>query len=217
MSNPSLSWVPRLGGRFLVFDGPDGSGKSTQLRRFSALMDEHGVPLTVVREPGGTAVGERIREILLDPIHDEMTLRCEMMLYMASRSQLVEERIRPALAKGHLVVADRFVSSTFAYQGSAGGVPREEIMAVARAACGETWPDLVVIFDVDEATAATRLSPTLDRMEQKGREYHRKVRAGYLAQARQDPRRHVVIDAQGTEDAVAESVMSAIRRQLEIR
>lgn len=217
LSNDAHSWLPRLGGKFLVFDGPDGSGKSTQLRRFGALIRESGLMLTEVREPGGTAVGERIREILLDPIHDEMTVRAEMMLYMACRSQLVEETIRPALERGHLVVADRFVSSTFAYQGAAGGLPAHEILAVAKAACGDTWPDLVVIFDVDEATAATRLSPTLDRVEQKGREYHRKVREGFLLQAQHNPKHHAVINAKGTEDEVAQMVLTEIRRQLEIR
>lgn len=211
------AWLAGLAGRFLVFDGPDGSGKSTQLTRFGAAVHAAGVPLTEVREPGGTAVGERIREILLDPIHDEMTLRAEMMLYMASRSQLVEETIRPALAKGHLVVADRFVSSTFAYQGSAGGLPEHEIIAVAKAACGDTWPDLVLIFDVDGKTAASRLSPTLDRIEQRSAAYHQKVREGFLGLAQKDPDRHVVIDACATEDGVTAAMMDALRTRLAAR
>ena len=201
-----------LASRFVVFDGPDGSGKSTQFRRAAALAREAGVAVCEVREPGGTAIGERVRGILLDPVHAEMSLRCEMLLYMASRAQLVEERIRPALARGEFVLADRYVSSTLAYQGSAGGLGREEIMAVARAACGEPgtaggcWPDLTVIFDVDEVTARSRLSPLLDRMEQKGEEFHRRVRAGYLEQARLEPGRYAVVDASRSEDEVAEEV-----------
>ena len=123
-----------LSGRFVVFDGPDGSGKSTQFRTIAGMARSAGLEVREVREPGGTAVGERIREILLDPIHDEMALRCEMMLYMASRAQLVEQIIRPALRGGALVLADRFVSSTYAYQGAAGGLPMHEIDAVASAA-----------------------------------------------------------------------------------
>ncbi len=144
-----------LRGRFVAFEGPDGSGKSTQLKRFVEAARAAGVALTCVREPGGTAVGEAIRQVLLSP-QSEMTIRCEMLLYMASRNQLVEERIRPALARGELVVADRFLSSTHAYQGAAGGVPAAEIDAVARVATGGLQPDLVVLFDVDQATAARR-------------------------------------------------------------
>ena len=203
-----------LSGRFIVFDGPDGSGKSTQFRRFASLAREAGVRVAEVREPGGTHVGERIREILLDPIHEEMTLRCEMMLYMASRAQLVEESIRPALARGELVMADRYVSSTLAYQGAAGGLPIDEIMSVAGAACARAWPDLVVVFDVDEATAAGRLNPLLDRMEQKGAAFHRKVREGYLAQARDDPKGYAMVDARKEEDRVFEATVATIRAKL---
>jgi dTMP kinase len=203
-----------LSGRFVVFDGPDGSGKSTQFRRFVSLARESGVRVTEVREPGGTHVGERIREILLDPIHEEMTLRCEMMLYMASRAQLVEEAILPALARGELVMADRYVSSTLAYQGAAGGLPIDEIMSVARAACAQAWPDLVVVFDVDEETAAGRLNPLLDRMEQKGAAFHRKVREGYLAQVRRDPKGYALVDARAEEDTVFMATLEAIRAKL---
>lgn len=212
MDDPA--WPALLRGKFVVFDGPDGSGKSTQLRRFVQGAQQAGVTVCEVREPGGTRVGERVREILLDPIHAEMTVRCEMMLYMASRAQLVEERIMPAIARGELVIADRYVSSTFAYQGAAGGLPVDEIMAVARAACGQAWPDLVVIFDVDQVTAASRLNPLLDRMEQKGAEFHRKVRDGYLDQARRDPSRYAVIDASKEPDVVTKSMLETIRARL---
>ena len=208
------SWLPKLAGKFVVFDGPDGSGKSTQYKRFAALARKSGLTVAEIREPGGTEVGERIREILLDPIHDEMSLRCEMMLYMASRAQVVEEKIKPALERGELVLADRYVSSTFAYQGAAGGLPLEEIEAVASAACREAWPDLVVIFDVDQQTAASRLNPLLDRMEQKGAEFHAKVREGYLEQARRHPRHYTVVDARSGEDEVTDLMLTAIREKL---
>lgn len=209
-----------LTGRFVVFDGPDGSGKSTQFRRLLDALRQNNVPVCEVREPGGTAVGERIRQILLDPIHTEMSLRCEMMLYMASRAQLVEEKIRPALARGEFVLADRYVSSTIAYQGAAGGLPLDEIMAVGRAACGTPgtptacWPDLTIIFDVDEITARSRLSPLLDRIEQRSVEFHRTVRAGYLDQAKREPGRYAVIDASKNESDVTAALMDALRQRL---
>lgn len=267
-----VSFLSSLAGTFIVFDGPDGSGKSTQFRRFAALCRAAGAAVCEVREPGGTRVGERIREILLDPVHAEMSLRCEMMLYMASRAQLVEERIRPALARGELVLADRYVTSTLAYQGAAGGLPFEEIMAVARAACGPltgawesgpgagrraqrtdserekpeakreneaaapprspaerrkpeagcrgpadhagAWPDLVVVFDVDEVTASGRLNPLLDRMEQKGLEFHRKVRAGYREQASRWPGVYAVVDASRHADEVTRALLAAVRERV---
>ena len=195
-------WVQQLAGKFVVFEGPDGSGKTTQYRRFAELARAHGVGVCEVREPGGTAISERVRDVLLDVNHDEMSVRCETLLYMASRAQLVAERIVPALVKNELVLADRFVSSTLAYQGAAGGMSEEEIMHVARVACGEVWPDLVVIFDVDEQTAAHRMGLLLDRMEAKGAEFHRRVRDGYQHQAMVEPDRHLVIDARAGEDAV---------------
>ncbi len=201
-------------GTFVVLDGPDGSGKSTQFRRLCDTLRASGLEVIETREPGGTAVGERIREVLLDPVHDDMTVRCEMLLYMASRAQLVERVIRPALARGATVVADRFVSSTLAYQGTAGGLAQAEIMAVAETAVGGTWPDLTVIFDVDEITASRRLSPLLDRMEQKGLEFHRRVREGYLAQARARPERHLVVDASQEVDAVTAALHAGLAERL---
>jgi dTMP kinase len=212
----SYSWLHKLKGRFLAFEGPDGSGKSTQYRRLLAACKDHDVVCCEVREPGGTAIGERVRDILLDHAHHDMTLRCEMLLYMASRSQLVEQRIRPALKRGELVIADRFVSSTFAYQGAAGGLPIAEIAAAADIALQGTVPDVVVIFDVDEVTASHRINPLLgaatdrggkgpDRIEARGIEFHRKVRQGYLDLARKDPEHHLVIDAsKGPDDVWAE-------------
>ncbi|MSR18301.1 MAG: dTMP kinase [Phycisphaerales bacterium] len=198
----------------IVFDGPDGSGKSTQFRRFAEYCRSAGLDIEEVREPGGTAVGERIRGILLDPIHNEMTLRAEMLLYMASRAQLVEERIEPALKRGAFVLADRFVSSTLAYQGSAGGLDTAAIEAVARVALAGRNPKLVVIFDVDTDTAMSRLPPQLDRMEGKGVQFHRKVRDGYLEQASRHPDSHLVIDASGGPDEVFAALISGLRARL---
>jgi dTMP kinase len=205
-----MEWAERLRGRFLVFDGPDGSGKSTQIDRFSAWCAQHAVPLEIVREPGGTPIGEAIRLVLLDPRHAEMTIRTEMLLYMASRAQLVRERIRPALEAGSMVLADRFISSTLAYQGTAGGLEAEEILEVGRVATDGVEPDLIVIFDVDATTGLARISGGKDRMEQKSRAFHERVRDGYLAQASRDPDRYLVIDASQAADTVFEALIRGL-------
>jgi dTMP kinase len=210
-------WMRLLAGRFIVFDGPDGSGKSTQFARIGDACEDAGLAVCRVREPGGTHVGERIRAILLDPDHDEMSVRSEMLLYMASRAQLVAEVIGPALGRGELVLADRFISSTLAYQGTAGGLPVDDILAVGRIALGDVWPDLNIIFDVDETVAAGRRDPDPDRMEQKGADYHRRVRAGYLDQAARDPERYVVIDASADTETVTQRTLDALRERLGAR
>lgn len=208
-------WTHALAGRFIVFDGPDGSGKSTQFSRFAEYCRLQGVAVTEVREPGGTSIGEQIRGILLDPANHDMDLRCEMMLYMASRAQLVRQIIRPALQRGELVLADRFVSSTLAYQGTAGGMSEQEILAVGRVAIGERWPDMTVVFDVDEQTAAHRLNPLLDRMEQKGAAFHRRVRDGYLAQAKAHPNAYIVIDATVDTESVFDALIKSLQQRMQ--
>jgi dTMP kinase len=224
MAEVPPAWLHKLRGRLIVFDGPDGSGKTTQCKRFAALVESAGVRVCHVREPGGTAIGEQIRKVLLDPNNQGMDLRCEMLLYMASRAQLAAERIGPALAEGQFVLADRFVSSTVAYQGAAGGLGIQDILSVAQVAIGDLRPDLTVIFDVDEKTAANRLSgtprgrqasplqPTLftDRMEHKGQAQHRAIRHSYLEQARNDPDHHLVIDASGDEQTVFDDLLRAL-------
>ncbi len=206
-------WIQRLGGRFIVFDGPDGSGKSTQFARFAEHCRSAGLAVCEVREPGGTSIGEEIRTVLLDPANTRMSLRCEMMLYMASRSQLIEETIGPALQRGDLVVADRFISSTLAYQGSAGGMDLQEILAVGRVAVAGYWPDLTVIFDVDGEVAGTRLDPQPDRVELKGAAHQRQVREGFLEQSAADPDKYLVIDASPDADAVFAAVLDGVAQR----
>lgn len=226
-----LPWLDRLRGRFIVFDGPDGSGKTTQFRRFAECCTAAGLDPCCVREPGGTTVGEAIRAILLDR-GQRMGARCEMLLYMASRAQLVEEQIRPAREAGRLVLADRYISSTLAYQGAGHGLPADEILAVGRVATLGCMPDLVVIFDVDARTAHRRLAGdrtprgrghggellgrTLfsDRMERNGQDFWERVRRGFLDQARHHPEHHVVIDARAGEDAVFDALLSTLRQRL---
>lgn len=228
MPDPAIDpdLADRLRGKFLVFDGPDGSGKSTQLVRFIDAAERGGLHVCEVREPGGTHIGEEIRKVLLDAKHEKshpMDLRCEMLLFMASRAQLIAQRVEPAIARGELVIADRFISSTLAYQGTAGGLPIPDILAVGRVALGRYWPNLVVVFDVDEQTARQRMNPLLrgkefddskDRIESKGDAFHRRVRQGYLDQANQDPNRYLVIDATRDPDPIYRDLISGIGQKL---
>lgn len=216
----------RLRGKFVVFDGPDGSGKSTQLARFMTAAHTAGLSVCEVREPGGTHIGEEIRKVLLDAKHEQthpIDLRCEMLLFMASRAQLIAQRVAPALARGELVVADRFISSTLAYQGTAGGLELDDIYAVGMVALHEYWPDLVIVFDVDEQTSRARMNPLLrgkefdtaqDRIESKGAAYHRKVRQGYLDQAQLHPKHYLVIDATREPDPIYDEMIAGLSSKL---
>ncbi len=202
----------KLAGRFVVIDGPDGAGKSTQAALLGERLRSAGAVVRQVRDPGGTAIGDRIRAILLDRAHAEMAVECELMLYMASRAQLAAEVIRPALAEGACVLGDRYISSTVAYQG-AGGVPAETVRRAGELAVGETWPDLTVILDLPSEAGLARIGPAdaHDRMEAKGADFHRRVRESFLLQARQDRAHHTVVDAAGDVQAVHGRILDALR------
>ena len=184
----------RLSGKFIVIDGPDGCGKTTQTKLLVDWLKKQGVAVETFREPGGTAIGEKIRQILLNPEHIAMGTETEVMLYMAARVQLWQEKIEPALKQNKCVVIDRWLSSTCAYQGFAGGLTMEMVAKMAEGCLERPWPDLTVILDVDLETAAKRLKKQLDRMEQKGDSYHKKVREGFLKLA-EGRKNFVVIDA----------------------
>jgi len=170
----------KLAGKFIVLDGPDGCGKSTQAKLLAKWVNGWGVDVVMLRDPGGTAIGEKIRQMLLNPEHIAMSVRTELLLYMAARAQLWEEKIAPAVAEGRCVILDRWLSSTFAYQGCAGGFGIENVIKLAQSCLERIQPDLTIVLDVNSDTAAKRLDRTLDRMERKGAEYHRKVRRGFL-------------------------------------
>ena len=198
-----------LSGKFIVLDGPDGCGKSTQTELLSKWVELQGTSVATFRDPGTTVIGEKIREILLDTSHEKMTANTEMLLYMAARAQLWAEEIEPALEAGKCVIMDRWISSTFAYQGYAGKLGIEKVLQVASNSLERIWPDATIVFDVDTETAAARMDRELDRMEQKGKAFHAKVREGFLrlADLGQDV---TVIDATQTIEAIHEQVVSVI-------
>lgn len=214
-------------GLFLVFDGPEGSGKSTQLGLLRGKFEEIHRPVLMVRDPGHTRIGEEVRSILLNPHNDDMAMRCEMLLYMAARAQMMSETILPALAQGQTVISDRFVSSTLAYQGGGDGLTPADIRAVADIAIKHRWPDLTIILDLPVDVSSARVKPKFllpfpaniqdaaaqavkDRIEQRPREYHEQVRQNYLAQAKADPARYKVINADRLPDAVHTDIWSAV-------
>jgi dTMP kinase len=201
-------------GKFIVLDGPEGAGKSTQVERLIQRLRQMGRRATAVRDPGSTPVSERIREVLLDKRLPEMDVRTEVFLYMASRAEMVARIIRPALDVGLTVVSDRFVSSTVAYQGAAGGVDPSLIWEVGRIACGGIEPDLTVILDLPVEAGFGRIRREHDRIESKDRAYHEKVRQGFLAMARERPEKFAVVDATQPPDEVARAIEQAVTRVL---
>lgn len=201
----------KLAGKFLVLDGPDGCGKTTQTLMVYDWLKAQGVDIVTFRDPGGTAVGEKIREILLNPEHVAMSVRTELLLYMASRAQLWQEKIGPALSSGKCVVLDRWVSSTCAYQGFAGDFGVANVIKIAEASLERVWPDLTIVLDIDVETAARRMNRQLDRMEQKGADYHKKVREGFLQLSKFNDN-IVVIDATKNIEQVHQTVIEAVRQ-----
>ena len=173
---------------FIVIDGVEGCGKSTQINLLAEHLRAQGREVVVTHEPGGAPVGERIRELLLDPEYPEMTPLTEMMLFCASRAQHCEQVIRPALEAGRIVLCDRFASSTAAYQGYAGGLGLDTVEAVNAIATGGLEPDLLIILDLDPEIGLRRKfgddAQAADRIEEKSLEFHRKVREGFLEYAR---------------------------------
>lgn len=204
----------KLRGKFIVLDGPDGAGKTTQLQLLADRLEADGLSVRRVRDPGGTAIGEQVRKILLSPDSGEIAPDCEMVLFMASRLQLVAEHIRPAIEAGHVVLCDRFVSATVAYQGTS-GVAADRIIKIWQVAGEAFWPDLTVILDLPPETGLRRVAErngtgAADRMEQRPDAYHRRVREIFaaLGDCYPAPVRHV--KASQSIDAVAADVAAAV-------
>jgi dTMP kinase len=195
---------------FITLDGLDGSGKTLQLARLAGWLRDRGIDVVTCRDPGSTATGDALRAILLDRHDLALAATTEMLLYMAARAQLVAEVVRPALERGSWVVSDRYLLANVVYQGHAGGLEPDVVRSVGAIATGGLAPDLTLLLDVDLATAARRLARPLDRLERRGDDYRSRVRAGYLAEARTDPGRIVVVDATDGPDVVADRIRTIV-------
>lgn len=200
-----------MNGFFFSFEGPEGGGKSTQIQKLARWLENRGWRVTMTREPGGTPIGDRVRNILLDDLSlSDMTLRTEMLLYAASRAQLVERVIRPALERGDVVLCDRYVDSSLVYQsiGHAGAL--EEVMAINGIATGGLTPTRTYLLDlpVEESMRRLRLRKKgIDRIEGKGEPFHKQVRQGFLRLAQRESERFVIVDAtKSPEDVLARIV-----------
>ena len=195
---------------FYVLEGIDGSGKSTQARLLAEHLARRGGRRVVqVREPGGTPLGERLREILLDPGSGDLAPEVEVLLFMAARAHLCVQLIRPALEEGATVVADRFVWSSVVYQGIVGGLGREQVLELGRLATRDLDPTHTFLIDLDPATADGRIS-SRDRMESRGVDYQRELRQGYLSLAEGLPEQFSVVVGDGSKDDVHARLLAAL-------
>lgn len=204
--NVDDSSTQRLAGKFIVFDGPDGCGKSTQLERFADHLRSQGQQVLCARDPGGTAIGDRIRSVLLEHDLKTMDVRCETFLFMASRAQLVSEVIEPGLADNAVVLCDRFISSTYAYQGAA-GYELARLLEMGNMAIDDTWPDLTVVFDVSVEQAFARIDRKRDAMESRPRDFHDRVREVFLTLPTIYPKPVRIVDGGGSPDEVHARVL----------
>lgn len=203
---------------FITFEGLDFSGKSTQANLLVERLKKAKHVVHFLREPGGTKISERVREILLDRSHLEMTEAAELLLFSASRTQLVAEVIVPALQRGEIVVCDRYYDSTTAYQGYGRGFNLEAVRHINKIATAGTDPDLTILVDIPVEEIERRKAAagmTFDRMESAGREFYERVRKGYLDMARNEPDRLVLVDGLASIDAVKTQVWQAVERRKE--
>lgn len=202
---------------FLTFEGVDSSGKTTQAALLVESLRARGdVPVHFIREPGGTAISERLREILLDRNNLELSELTELFLFSASRAQLVSQVIVPALGRGEIVVCDRFADSTTAYQGYGRGLDLDAVRRINAVATAGTEPDVTVLVDITVAEIAARKNAAggaIDRMENAGKEFYERVRAGYLAIAREHPERFVVIDGMRGVNDIARDIRRAVEQR----
>lgn len=200
----------KMDGLFLSIDGVDGGGKTTQIELLRQWFESRHRPALTLRDPGGTKLGESLREILLHRQEIPLTMTAEMLLYMASRAQLVAEVIRPALESGQVVIADRYLLANVVYQGAAGGLDCNTIWQVGAVATEELHPELTIVLDLPAEVALSRIQGGLDRLESRGPEYMSKVREGFLEESARLGDRAVVIDASQGIDEVHAQIVSAL-------
>ncbi len=196
-------------GLFITFEGADGCGKTTQLNLLAKYLESQGREVLVTREPGAKGLGEKLREILLN-YDGEVSPRCEQFLFLADRAQHVDIIVRPAVDAGKIVLCDRHIDSTVAYQGYGRGLDLGQINQLNMIATGNQKPDLTFVFDIDTETSEKRVGSNKDRMERAGREFHTRVRNGYLELAKQEPERIKVIDATKSIEQIHSEVLKFI-------
>ncbi len=200
-------------GLFITFEGADGCGKTTQLKLLAQYLENQGRDIVITREPGGKGLGEKVREILLNydgPVSD----RCESFLFLADRAQNIDIIVNPAVAEGKIVLCDRHIDSTVAYQGYGRGLDIERIKMLNSIATNGRKPDLTIVFDVDLETSQKRVGDNKDRMESAGCEFHNRVRFGYLDIAKEEPERIKVVNAAQSIEAVFDDVKKIIEKYL---
>jgi dTMP kinase len=206
---------------FITFEGPEGSGKTTQIELLSGYLEEKGYSVIATREPGGTSIGDQIRTILLDPHNTEMLPASEALLFSAARAQIVNQVIRPCLAQGDIVLCDRYADSTLAYQGYGHGLDLETLHTITALATEELKPDLTVYLDIDveeglrRKLAAHKASNSeWNRIDRQEMAFHRRVRDGYLQMAAREPDRWLVIDATQPLEAIQASIRARVEAKL---
>ena len=207
-----------VNGTLISFEGPEGAGKSSILEAILPLLEEKGIPYITTRQPGGVDIAEKIRQVILDPDHTSMDAKTELLLYIASRRQHLVERVLPALAAGKVVLMDRFIDSSVAYQGYGRGLSVEDIEWLNQFATDGLKPDLTLYFDLDVEEGLARIARNqereVNRIDLEGLELHHKVRQGYLALAEKEPERIVKIDASQSFEAVLADVLTILEKRL---
>ncbi|WXL27408.1 dTMP kinase [Ectopseudomonas mendocina] len=208
-----------MSGLFITLEGPEGAGKSTNREYLAARLREQGIDVVLTREPGGTPLAERVREILLAPSDEVMASDTELLLMFAARAQHLDQVIRPALARGSVVLCDRFTDATYAYQGGGRGLPHERIAVLEDFVQGSLRPDMTLVFDlpVDIGLARAAERGCLDRFEQEGVAFFDAVRQTYLQRAAQHPQRYRIVDASQPLNEVQQRLDSLLPELLELR
>jgi len=197
-------------GKFITFEGPEGSGKSTQTALALEYLKSKKIPVVFLREPGGVKISESIRKLLLDVKSEAMGDECETLLYMAARAQMVKEVLEPQLKAGAIILCDRFLDSTIAYQGYGNGVDIKTIEEIGSFATKGITPELTILFDIKPETGLSRASQKKDRIESRSIEYHNRVRHGYLELAKKYPNRIKVIKVDAGKEEIFEKVKAQI-------
>jgi len=203
-------------GMFITFEGGEGSGKSTHSKLLCDFLRRKGLKVLHTREPGGTSISEKIRKVLLDTRNKEMDVISEMLLYMAARAEIIKQKISPALKKGNIVICDRFIDATLAYQGYAGGIDISIIKNIGRLVTKSISPDVTFFLDIDVKKGLKRSGRNKDRIERKSILYHKKVRKGYLSIAKKEPKRVKVISSIGKKLKVQDLIRKELLCHLKI-